>query len=63
MKVAELQKFLNLFEGDREVVIHEWNSQTSQSKFYSLIPSCTPDANTKNMVVFIGNGLIKPIRK
>lgn len=61
MKIKELIEFLNKFEADREVVLHEWQGGISGSRFISLLPACTPKANTKNLVVLRGSGLIEPI--
>ena len=64
MNVKEMKKVLENYEDDREVVLWDWDdSRKEPSLFYSLVLTATPTANSKNMLVFNGVGLIKPTRE
>lgn len=60
MKAKEMIEYLQKQDSEREVCLWEWAGE--ESKFYALNPTATPKANTENLICFMGNGLVKPIR-
>lgn len=63
MKVKQLKQILENYSDDRIVCIHEWISKNDESLFFELMISCNPECNTTNILAFIGNGKVEPIRK
>lgn len=53
MKVKKLIEVLKKHQGDREVVLYNWDGENSS--FIALELSCTPRANSKNLLVLVGS--------
>ncbi len=63
MKVKEMIKYLKTQDPEREMVIFEYDTsgEYDVSRFYSIVQSGTPKANSKNLLVFLAKGVIKRV--